>query len=258
MDVQGFRLGKHAYQHDDRTLRLSAYANVQVLPTPPPKVDDSTKVSTWPMYGNDRLGDCTCAAAGHMLELWTALSGTPVQPSDQQVIDMYWAITGHQDTGAQELSVLKYWRKHGLDHHSIGAFVLVDQRNRANVELTMSLFGGVYIGLMLPSALDPRNTATWDVPPTGATGAWAPDPRDGHAVNIVGYDPSGLTAITWGRVQKMTWTFWDAYCDEAWAILSADVLAHPPAGFDAAALQKDIVQVGQTPPATPAGAAPGS
>jgi hypothetical protein len=249
MEVQGFRFGKHAYRPDARTLLLASYADLSVLPTPPATLDNSGKVPTWPMFGNDTLGDCTCAAAGHMVQLWTTLTGNPVTPTQTQVVAMYEAITGGADTGAQEVSVLKYWRKHPLDNHSVAAFVKLDLKNRPYIEVAASLFGGVYIGLALPGALDPRNLAVWDVPASGPVGPWAP--TDGHAVNIVGYDAAGLTAITWGRVQRMTWNFWDAYCDEAWALLSKDFLQHPPAGFNAAALQQDLTKVAGAP--APAG-----
>ena len=250
MEVQGFHFGKHAYQHDDRTLRLASYANLQALPTPPATLDNSGKVNPWPMFGNDVLGDCTCAAAGHMVQLWTTLTGNPVTPSQDQVTSMYYAITGGADNGAQEVTVLKFWRKHPLDNQSVAAFVQLDLRNRSHIQVSASLFGGVYIGLALPAALDPKNTAVWDVPASGATGPWAP--TDGHAVNIVGYDDQGLIAITWGRVQRMTWNFWDTYCDEAWALLSGAFLQHPPAGFNAAALQHDLARVSGTAVPAPA------
>ena len=39
---------------------------------------------------------------------------------------------------------------------------------------------------------------------------------------VVAYDVRGLTVITWAEAKRMTWTFLDAYCDEAYAVLSAD------------------------------------
>ncbi len=40
----------------------------------------------------------------------------------------------------------------------------------------------------------------------------------------------------------MTWAFWDAYCDEAYACLSKDwaVAARAPSGFDWTALDADL------------------
>ena len=75
----------------------------------------------------------------------------------------------------------------------------------------------------------------------GAPGSWG-----GHAVIIGAYDNNTLTCITWGAPKKMTWSFWDAYCDEAYALLSPDWATGQkaaPSGFDLAALQADLKQV---------------
>ena len=36
--------------------------------------------------------------------------------------------------------------------------------------------------------------------------------------------PDGLTVVTWGRLQVLTWAFWDRYCDESYCMLSTDFL----------------------------------
>jgi len=58
----------------------------------------------------------------------------------------------------------------------------------------------------------------------------------------VRYSPGTLTCTTWGKLQDMTWSFWDRYCDEAYAIVSTDFLQQgkSPAGFDLATLQSDL------------------
>ena len=45
--------------------------------------------------------------------------------------------------------------------------------------------------------------------------------------------------VTWGRLQRMTWGFWDRYCDEAYCALSTDFVerGRAPNGFDLEALQ---------------------
>ena len=67
----------------------------------------------------------------------------------------------------------------------------------------------------------------------------------GHAVNVVRYGRNGLTVVTWGRVQELTWSFWNRYCDEAYCILSDDFLekGNAPNGFDLAALEADLALV---------------
>lgn len=52
--------------------------------------------------------------------------------------------------------------------------------------------------------------------------------------------------VTWGALQVMTWSFWEAYCDEAYAILSADYLngnEQAPQGFSMQQLQTDLADL---------------
>jgi hypothetical protein len=104
------------------------------------------------------------------------------------------------------------------------------------------LFGGLYIGLQLP--LSAQRQGTWDC--GGAlTGPDRPGSWGGHAVDVVRYSPGSLTVVTWGRLQDMTWSFWDRYCDEAYCILSRDFLDgdRAPNGFDVEALRADLALV---------------
>jgi len=51
--------------------------------------------------------------------------------------------------------------------------------------------------------------------------------------------------VTWGALQRMTWGFWSAYCDEAYALLSNDFLTadRTPAGVDLATLESDLADL---------------
>ena len=80
-------LGKLPARTDARTLAIARYVDRSALPTPPVKLNLGHAVSSWPMYGNDHLGDCTCAAAGHMIEAWTAASqGHAVKITEAAVV----------------------------------------------------------------------------------------------------------------------------------------------------------------------------
>lgn len=240
------KFGKMPYRADPRTLKLADYLNANQLPVPPASLDLSADVPDWPMYGNDVYGDCTCAAAGHMIELWTAMVASEKVPSRQAVVNMYLKITSGQDVGAQELDVLKYWRHVGLAHNKVFAFAAVGVTDHTNIMRSVSMFGGCYVGFIVPPNLieDFNAGKTWDVQPG------TPKTNDGHAVNIVGYDSQTLTVITWGRTQKMTWRFWDAYGDESWAILTEAWKKAPPpvVGLDFKSLENDLVAVGKIPP----------
>jgi len=169
-----------------------------------------------------------------------------VTPTDTQIVQAYSAITGYNpktganDNGAVETDVLNYWRKTGIANHKITAYAGLEPGNHNHVQEAVYLFGGCYIGLALP--ISAQSQTIWSVPPGGATGTGAAGSWGGHAVPVVAYNSSGLTVITWGALKKMTWGFWDAYCDESYAIISPDFLKKnkAPNGFDLAALQQDL------------------
>jgi len=244
------KLGKLPYRHDDRTLRLANYLTPQ-LPPPPASVDLTHTVATWPMYRNDQLGDCTCAAAGHMVELWSAVTGKQVTPTDSQIVTMYEKVSGYTpgdpstDNGAVELDVLNWWRKHGLDGYKIDAFALVTPSQNDNVRQALQLFDGVYLGLNLPRTAQAQIGSLWEVPPQGPYLDGAPGSWGGHAVNVAAYDQTTVTVVTWGKLQAMSWKFFNTYCDEAWALLPANWKSRAPRGFDFAALEADLAQIGQ-------------
>lgn len=163
------KLGKLPPRLDSRTLKLAKYLRKgTALPPAPPAIDWTAKIAAWPMMANDTLGDCTCAAAGHMIECWTANAGDAFTPTSAQIIAAYSAAGGYvagnpsTDNGAVELDVLNYWRQQGIAGHKIHAYAAFDPRNAECARQAIALFGGAYIGLALP--LSAQNQDVWDVP----------------------------------------------------------------------------------------------
>lgn len=240
---QVVHLGKLEVKHDPRNLMLATYIDDAVaLPAVPASIDWSQKVQSWPMYGNDKLGDCTCAAVGHMEEAWFANAGKPHVPPEQAVLDLYWA-TGKQDTGRYCLDVLNYWQSTGFaSGDKLTAFAQIDVKNQAHVEFGCWAFGGVYIGVQLPkSAQAQADEWTVTTGPDAQLGSWG-----GHCVNLVDYAANGPTCVTWGRLMPMTWEFFTTYCDEAYAAISPDFVAtggQTPSGFNLDQLKTDLTQV---------------
>jgi hypothetical protein len=241
------KLGKLPPRVDVRTLSLKEYVDRAQLPEPPEVLDVASHVTDWPMYANDRIGDCTTAAAAHMIEAWTAEArGAAVEVTESAVLAAFDRVkvvdpfTGEE--GAVELDVLRDWRKHGVGHHRIGAFARVSVHDHLLVRTASWLFGGLYIGLALP--LSARSQQTWDW--NGSlTGDDRPGSWGGHAVDVVRYAGGSLTVVTWGRLQDLTWSFWDRYVDEAYCILSHDFLSgdRAPNGFYLEALRADLALV---------------
>ncbi len=258
IDTMKLKLGKQKARHDPRTLLLATYTT-PALPPPPPSLDLTDKVKgAWGMMDNDQIGDCTCAAAGHLLMEWTSRAKSRMfTPSDKQVVAAYSAITGYNpatganDNGAVELDVLNYWRQQGIAGHKITAYVALEPSNQTHVMDAVWIFGGCYIGLALPKSAQPQteNHQPWSVPPQGPTGDGAPGSWGGHAVPVVAYDARGVTVITWGATQLMTWGFWNTYCDEAYAIITPDFLEKKagqtvtPDGFNLQQLQADLADL---------------
>jgi hypothetical protein len=241
-DVAGC-LGKHRPKHDARTLSLMNYLRPGKLPAAPTSMDFWSRVSGWPMMENDKLGDCTVAAAGHMIQQWTRYSDAPCTPTDADVVAAYSAVsgydpaTGENDHGAAMLDVLNYWHKQGIGQHRILGYTGLST-NADAVREAIYLFGNVYAGFDLPRSA--QQQLVWDVVAAdGEAGSWG-----GHSVLIVGYDADGLVAVTWGGLKRLTWNFLDAYCDEAFAVLSNDFINQSthvnPDNFDLISLQRDL------------------
>jgi len=254
IDPKKLKLGKQVARHDPRTLLLASYITPD-LPTAPANFDLTGKVKTWGMMENDQIGDCTCAAAGHLIMEWTANAGKKmVTPTDKQIVAAYSAITGYNpstganDNGAVEIDVLNYWRQTGIASHKIGAYAALEPSNHNHVMDSVYVFEGCYIGLQLPVSAQAQvqNHQPWSVPPGGTTGDGKPGSWGGHAVPVVSYDARGVTVVTWGALQVMTWSFWEAYCDEAYAIVSTDYLTgkkESPQGFSLPELQADLADL---------------
>lgn len=244
------KLGKRPPRRDPRTLQLASYMRLEALPALPAMQNWGGKVMDWGMMKNDAVGDCTCAAAGHLIEAWTSNVSQEVVPADDAIIAAYAAITGYNpqtganDNGAAELDVLNYWRQTGIANHKIDAYVALEPGNHDHIRAAVYIFGGCYIGLQLPNSAQKQRV--WSVAPQGTQGDGAPGSWGGHAVPVVAYDSLGLTVVTWGQLKHMTWNFWNTYCDEAYAVLSEDfVNANKIAanGIDLQSLQADLNQV---------------
>lgn len=243
------RLGKLAPRRDHRMLRLAKYLPAK-LPAVPSSVDWTEKMS-FPagQMLNDELGDCTCAALGHAIQVWTANASTEVTVPDSAVLAAYEGACGYNpndqstDQGGIELDVLNYARTTGVGGYKIDAFASLQPENRDHIKLAIDLFGLAYIGVALPVTAQGQDE--WTVA-LGAKDDATPGSWGGHAVIVPAYDAHGLTVITWGEKKRMSWDFWDVYCDESYALLSklwAPAGANAPVGFNYAALMADLAAV---------------
>lgn len=252
--IGNVKLGKLPPRHDPRTLKLAAYT--AALPPPPSSCDLTGKLTSLGMMLNDTLGDCTCAAMGHMIQAWTAEAGGQVILPDAAILSAYETFCGYDpanpapDQGGVELNVLNGWRQTGVAGHKIIAYAALQKHStgilsraswKHGVMNSVYYFGGTYVGVALPETA--QDQTAWDLVSKhgkGAPGSWG-----GHAIPIVAYDADGVTVITWGALLKASWDFLDEYMDEAYAALAPEIVGtgKSPEGFDITQLETDLNSV---------------
>lgn len=236
------KYGKLAPQFPLALRELPAYTTAP-LPAPPASVDYATNVASWPMDGNDVYGDCTMAAAAHLIQSWDAQTKrTSKRPTEQQVITEYLKLTGGKDSGLVESNVLRVWARHGLWGNKIAGYAPVNVHAKTNLQQAVAFFGGAYVGIQVPANAEQQFKAglPWTLDPGWQDQAIV----GGHAVPLLGYDADWLYAISWGAVQKVAWDWWATYGDEAWALLSPEyVAAGNVNGIDISILRNDLASV---------------
>ena len=245
-----FRLGKHAAVHDPRTFRLKRLLLPRELPTIPQAFDLDKSISTsipLRMFLNDKLGCCVIAArAASTLRFEAVETGALVHISDYAVRKQYLLEGGPSDDGLVMLDSLNSWRKLGwrLGRHRyrIEAYASIKPTDHDDLRAAIYLLGGIYVGLALPSSAADQLQAgePWSVV-TGAIGtknSWG-----GHCVSIFSYSKDWVECITWGARQRMTWDFFDRYCDEAYVLVdSLDHWRGTP-GIDVARLRGYLTSI---------------
>ncbi len=240
-----YKFGRLHRTYDPRVPHMSAVLAGQALAPPPPAVDYTKGMPANlgmmlngpdpnnPPLARDGLGDCTCAAIYHAIQVWTfnAFQKMDTEP-DSDVEKLYIQACGYNPRvsgggpGGNEQHVLKYLLKtgaptgpQGATRHKIIAFVEVDPRNTGDVKRAINDCGLAYIGFNVPESLQPSNApppAVWDYLPSQS------NILGGHAVILAGYDPHGARVISWGQHYTMTWEFFAHFVDEVYAIADSN------------------------------------
>jgi hypothetical protein len=231
--------------------RYLARERALVIPPVPTTCSRASAVASWPMLENNMLGDCTIAAVGHAVQLWTAVADRMRVMSNTEALTAY-EVFGYvpgqpaTDQGAVATDVLTKWSGAGFAAGGVEdvltGFCAVDPSEQTEVRQGVAWLGVVYAGLELPIAA--QSMDVWDAPATAAdlVGDYEPGSWGGHAVPIIGYGPNGVVCVTWGALKKITWRFWSAYVDEAYGLLSRDFVtgAGSAASLDWTTLEADM------------------
>lgn len=238
-----YALGRIPATPDPRNLRLTTYTEPDRAPAPT-AANWLRLVDRWPLYGNDRVGDCEVAACAHLTTAWTRYAGSEVVLPDADVYSAYTALTGwdprtgENDNGVRTADMLSYWRHTGVGGRKIVAYVAVNPADHEQVRYATHLFGGLLIGLNMPlsAGVQTRQRRIWTslTGPNSEPGSWG-----AHAAHLGAYDKRWLTCTTWGLAQRMTWSFWDRYVTEATAIISPDWIT--PSGLNPLGFRMDTL-----------------
>jgi hypothetical protein len=241
-----YKFGRRYRTYDPRVPHLSTLLAGQPPATPPPAVDWTKGMpANLGMMLNDTLGDCTCAAVYHAMQVWSFNAGGKIvtQP-DADVEKLYILADGYnpkvpgEGPGGNEQHVLTYWLQTGAPigptgaaTQKIAAFVEVDPRNVNDVKQTINDCGVAYIGFNVPQSVQPPGQLppqVWNYVPSQS------NIIGGHAVVLAGYDANGARVISWGQYYTMTWQFFAQFVDEVYAIADAEWIAGKgttPGGF---------------------------
>jgi hypothetical protein len=247
------KLGKRGVRLDPRTLRIADYLDHTRLPSPPRSTDRRKSNPGLQMWLNNSLGDCTCAAMANAQEVWAALTTAPVTLTDADVLAAYETVGGYipgepsTDRGADEISVLNYWRQTGLGGHKIAAYAAVDEHDTRTVLASRWLFDGLYGGYQMPSAAMAQYQAgaPWTLGNSYGQDT-APGSLGGHAMFEIDYDAEYVYLATWGGIQPASHNWIHVYRDELYAVISPDQLTSQGEtceGFNDAQLRADLTAV---------------
>lgn len=233
-----FKLGRLARTHDPRVPKLKDMLNGAPLPPPPPEVDYTNNMpKNLGAMENDTLGDCTCAAFYHALQVWSFNADHKIDTEpDQDVVKLYELACGYkpreggEGPGGNEQHVLTYILKNGAPYgpdgkqrHKLAAFVEVDVTDVSHVKSAIDDCGVAYIGFNVPQYMMPPDRpplSVWDVDPKGDNTIIG-----GHAVVLAGYDAKGARVISWGSYYTMTWAFFEKFVDETYALADPEWFA---------------------------------
>ena len=221
------------------------------LPKPPASVSVPA-VADWDMDGNDTYGDCGVVGLNHLLMATAAVPGeTEAFPTADQVVSYYLTYTGGQDSGVVLSDFLAYARQQGFYGHTVSAYAPVLVHDVPTLTTALYLYDAVYTGISVTQGMMDAFQAgrPWDA------AAVQGEVIGGHCVPAVGYNDLGLTVITWGQPQLITWPAWHAISTEAWAVIPGELAAGDGHGINLAALEADLSKLDVPAPAP---AQPGS
>jgi hypothetical protein len=243
-------------RRDRRTLWFSRYTAGPGYTAPPP-LDDWTGdwLNDYSFLGNDRVGNCTRACYGHIVQQRCKLLNIPCELTADDVNKAYQDGTGwdgvpgsFSDRGDQIINALVQMKNVGFRNgkYKIRAFGRVNHNDTVEMRAALHLFGSIIIGASLPQAIQKQGN-TWDCPPVGQrTPNDAPGSMGGHAFILTGHQRGKWWAMPWVDKTTISYAWDDLYIDEAWFVIDdlwVTQNRHAPNGFDLARIEADAAAI---------------
>jgi hypothetical protein len=239
------------------------------LPSAAGVVDRQSKVSSFPMYANDTVGDCTCAGFGHLVAMLTAFSGQVLGGAmftDTEILKMYSAITGYNpatganDNGAELYQVCQYMMSTGLTDtsgkvHKIAGYAdIASFNNLGYLKQVLNAFGAVYLGVSVGDA-DQQSFSDGEPFTLPANGKQVGPNGIDHCVvlSLSAFGDAGVTddetIITWGAEEKINVPWAWTNIGEAIAVISTDWMeanGDTPAGQSMTQLIAEVKSISES------------
>lgn len=221
-----------------------------------PAYEWSPALKTLTMLGNDKVGNCVIVMLLNFLRTCLANCGIDYEPTEQDALDLYSAITGYDpsqtdsqgnnptDQGTDPVAALDYMEKTGTkEGHKIRAFISIDPHDINHIKAASQKLGGLLGAVQLPSDAQTQFEAgqRWTISSLAAL----QNPLGGHGIYIPDFDQNGMTADTWAQKQPMSWNWWWGCGIQAFAAVTDQFLKNgvAPNGLDMNALLSYLPQV---------------
>lgn len=260
------------YYADDKA-KLADFLDLEAALPASPATWAWGKGITFGMYLNDSLPDCTCAAVGHLEEVYSMRAGAAETPTDAAVKDLFdysgklqhLSENDGRYMAGDNVGVLDCWKQRGFRQadgslEKITGYAAVKTDDLSEMTVAGYYFGGLSIGVALAELHEYQwewYTSRGKLPrwstslrfPDGSRNLGDPTPGSwgGHEMNITARRTDGWIAITWATRVLLTDGFIAKYGDEQYAVLSPDQMKSSGVSFtglDLTKLEALLAQLG--------------
>ncbi len=223
-------------------LRTLTYYAKGALPRAPEAMTAPT--ADWGMLGNNHYGDCGVAGLQHGFQ--AAAVDTHKKtflPTAQQAVAYYLHYTHGQDSGVALMTYLLYVHKVGYYGNKVQAFAPVTPKDIPTLKFVTNAYDFTYLGIVVTTLMEKAFATRQPWKSSTLRG----NILGGHCVCGVGYDDLGITVVTWGGIQKLTWAAFqemerigDA---EAIAVITGEIDEGDGHGIAYATLVEDLAKI---------------